>query len=70
MTFDEFNALEPGDKISNAAGHVATVLVTGPYGCKIQWGGDGPPFTVYAAGRLWASFDVVKSKGAGDAVVS
>lgn len=59
MTLDEFDALKPGDKVSNAQGHVADVATCGDYGVRVQWGGIGPYFTIYRSGRLWTQMDVV-----------
>ncbi len=43
----------------NAQGHEADVRHTGEYGVQVQWGGNGPMFTLYRAGRIWVGMDVI-----------
>lgn len=59
MNIEEFEALKVGDKVRNAQGHEADVRLTGEYGVQVQWGGNGPLFTLYRAGRIWVGMDVV-----------
>lgn len=59
MNQAEFDALKPGDKVRNAQGHEATVADVGEYGVRVQWGGNGPLFTLYRQGRIWVTMDIV-----------
>ena len=62
MNLKEFEALQPGDVITNGTGQRATVTVTSPTAVHVRWS-DNPASPVFALLRhstVWYGFDIVR----------
>lgn len=64
MNINEFDALRPGDRVRNAAGHEADVVSRTPSTVNISWkapgsGASGVTFALNRMGNNWWGLDVV-----------